>query len=72
MLASLGGVRFLDTDLGTENNPILFERCDLKSSKLRFCNLRDVEIQDSDITGMKIDNIPVEKLLEAYYQVNEE
>ncbi|WP_407701990.1 pentapeptide repeat-containing protein [Viridibacillus soli] len=71
-MATLGGVRFVDTDLGAENNPILFERCDLNGSKLSHCNLRDVEIQESDIIGMKIDNIPVEKLLEAYYQVNEE
>ncbi|ETT86858.1 GNAT family N-acetyltransferase [Viridibacillus sp. FSL R5-0477] len=69
LLASLGGVHFKDTDLGKENNPILFERCDLKGSKLSHCNLKDVEIQNSEITGMKIDNILVEELLEAYYQV---
>ncbi|WJE84287.1 hypothetical protein QRE67_26840 (plasmid) [Bacillus sp. DX3.1] len=67
---ALDGVRFVDTSLGNEGNPITFERCDLKGSKINNSNLRNVEIQQSDITGMKINNIPVAELLELYYQVN--
>lgn len=69
-LVTLDGVRFVDTSLGDEGNPITFERCDLKGSKINNSNLRNVEIQQSDITGMKINNIPVEDLLELYYHVN--
>lgn len=69
-LVTLDGVRFVDTSLGDEGNPITFERCDLKGSKINNSNLRNVEIKQSDITGMKINNIPVEDLLELYYHVN--
>ncbi|MDM5188782.1 GNAT family N-acetyltransferase [Bacillus sp. DX4.1] len=69
-LVTLDGVRFVDTSLGDEGNPITFERCDLKGSKINNSNLRNVEIQQSDITGMKINNIPVADLLELYYHVN--
>ncbi|MEX0139236.1 GNAT family N-acetyltransferase [Bacillus nitratireducens] len=69
-LVTLEGVRFIDTSLGDEGNPITFERCNLKGSKIKNSNLRNVEIQQSDITGMKIDDIPVADLLELYYHVN--
>lgn len=69
-LVTLDGVRFVDTSLEDEGNPITFERCDLKGSKIINSNLRNVEIQQSDITGMKINNIPVADLLELYYRVN--
>lgn len=70
ILVTLGGVSFIDTNLGDENMPISFERCDLEGSKFSNSNLRNVEIQKSDLTGMKIDNVPVEKLIDAYYQLN--
>ncbi|MEI4770110.1 GNAT family N-acetyltransferase [Psychrobacillus sp. FJAT-51614] len=70
VLVTLGGVSFIDTNLGEESKPISFERCDLEGSKISNSNLRNVVIQKSDMTGMKIDNIPVEELLEAYYQLN--
>ncbi|EJS46631.1 GNAT family N-acetyltransferase [Bacillus nitratireducens] len=69
-LVTLEGVRFIDTSLGDEGNPITFERCNLKGSKIKNRNLRNVEIQQSDITGMKINDIPVADLLELYYHVN--
>ncbi|MEI2311965.1 GNAT family N-acetyltransferase [Bacillus nitratireducens] len=69
-LVTLEGVRFIDTSLGDEGNPITFERCNLKGSKIKNSNLRNVEIQQSDITGMKINDIPVADLLELYYHVN--
>ena len=62
VFVTLGGVRFIDTDLGEENMPISFERCDLEGSKFSNSNLRNVEIQKSDLTGMKIDDVPVEDL----------
>lgn len=70
IFVTLGGVRFIDTNLGDEDLPISFERCDLEGSKFSNSNLRNVDIQKSDLTGMKIDDVPVEELFEAYYQLN--
>lgn len=70
IFVTLGGVSFIDTNLGDENMPISFERCDLGGSKFSNSNLKNVEIQNSDLTGMTIDNVPVEKLIDAYYQLN--
>lgn len=67
-LVTLGGVRFIDTNLGDDKEPLSFERCDLQGTKISNSNLRNLQIIDSDITGMTIDNIQVEKLLEVYYQ----
>lgn len=69
-LVNLGGVSFIDTNLGEENMPISFERCDMEGSTFSNSNLRNVEIHNSDLTGMKIDNVPIEKLLEAYHRLN--
>lgn len=65
---TLGGVRFIDTNLGDDKEPLSFERCDLQGTKISNSNLRNLQITDSDISGMTINNIPVEKLLEVYYQ----
>ena len=70
VFVTLGGVRFTDTDLGEENRPISFERCNLEGSTFSNSNLRNVEIQKSDLTGMKIDGVPVDDLIDAYYQLN--
>ncbi|MBD3843044.1 MAG: GNAT family N-acetyltransferase [Campylobacterales bacterium] len=67
-LVTLGGVRFIDTNLGDDKEPLSFERCDLQGTKISNSNLRNLQIKDSDISGMTMDNIPVEKLLEVYYQ----
>jgi uncharacterized protein YjbI with pentapeptide repeats len=67
---SLSGVRFTDTNLGKENEPISFDRCDLEGSKIKDCNLKNVQIETSDLAGMKINNIPVEELLELYERVH--
>lgn len=67
-LVTLGGVRFIDTNLGDDKEPLSFERCDLQGTKISNSNLRNLQIIDSDITGMTINNIPVEKLLEVYYK----
>ncbi|UYX54697.1 GNAT family N-acetyltransferase [Bacillus thuringiensis] len=69
-LVTLGGVQFKDTSLEEGKESISFERCDLEGSKVINCNLKNVEIQNSDITGMKINNIAVEELLELYNRVN--
>ena len=65
---TLGGVRFLDTTLGDQQEPLSFERCELQGTQISNSNLRNVQITNSDLTGMTIDHIPVEKLLEAYYR----
>lgn len=67
---TLSGVHFIDTNQGNEKNPMSFERCDLEGGKVTNCNLRNVEIDACEMEGMKINNIPVEELLEAYAHVN--
>lgn len=67
-LVSLDGVHFHDTNLGEERNPILFERCDLSGSHIRSCNLANVNIQLCEMSGMRINDIPIEELLTAYYR----
>lgn len=67
-LVTLAGVRFMDTNLGDEKRPISFERCDLQGTAIKNSSLRNMRITDCDIAGMTIDDIPVEKLLEVYYQ----
>lgn len=69
IFVTLGGVSFIDANLGEENKPITFERCDLEGSKFSKCNLRNVEILKSDCNGIKIDNVPVDELFKAYYQL---
>jgi GNAT superfamily N-acetyltransferase len=56
LFVTLDGMRFVDTSLEDETKPLSFERC----------NLRNTEIKDCDITGMKINGIAVEELLAAY------
>lgn len=63
---TLAGVQFIDTNLGEDEKPLFFERCDLQGTKISSSNLRNLQITDSDITGMTINNISVEKLLEVY------
>ncbi|CAN7407653.1 GNAT family N-acetyltransferase [Rossellomorea sp. LjRoot5] len=63
---TLGGVHVHDTNLGEKNEPIRFERCDFHGSKFDNCNLNHAEISNSDVTGMKINGISVEDLMEAY------
>ena len=70
-LVSLGGVHVHDTNIGDGSEPIKFERCDLRGSKIQNCNLSNVHISDSDITGMKINGICVKDLLEAYTLIQE-
>lgn len=70
IFVTLGGVNFIDTNLGDKNMPISFDRCDLEGSKFSNSNLRNVEIQNSDLSGMKIDNVPVEDLIDAFYQLS--
>jgi hypothetical protein len=67
-LVTLAGVRFMDINLGDDKEPISFERCDLQGTTIKNSSLRNMQVADCDITGMTIDGIPVEKLLEVYYQ----
>ncbi|MGM0863239.1 MAG: GNAT family N-acetyltransferase [Bacillota bacterium] len=61
-----GGVYVHDTTLGEEDEPVRFERCDLKGSQFKGCNLNNVELVDCETEGMRINNILVKDLLEAY------
>lgn len=70
IFTTLSGVRFVDTNLGDEQQPLSFERCDLSGSQIDSCNLMNVHIQNSELKGMTINNIPVEELLEAYAKLN--
>ncbi|MEI2663033.1 GNAT family N-acetyltransferase [Rossellomorea sp. LJF3] len=66
---TLGGVRVHDTNLGGKNEPIRFERCDFHGSSFENCQLNHVEMSNCDVTGMKINGISVEELMEAYESV---
>jgi len=68
-LVTLGGVTFSDTNLGQEKEPLLVERCDFTGSTLIDSNLTNVNIVNCELSGMKINDIPIEDLLEAYEQV---
>lgn len=66
---TLGGVQFKDTSLGDEKEPILFDNCDLQDSVIHNSNLKNIEIENCDIAGMKVNGIPMEKLLALYNKV---
>ncbi|UII58238.1 GNAT family N-acetyltransferase (plasmid) [Cytobacillus spongiae] len=66
---TLGGVHIHDTTLGVGDEPMKFERCELKGSRFQNCNMTNVELSDCDLRGMKINGILVKDLLEAYTQV---
>lgn len=68
-LVTLGGVQFKNTSLGDEKESILFDNCDLEGTVIHNSNLKDIEIENCDITGMKINGIPIEKLLALYNKV---
>ncbi|OTX88568.1 GNAT family N-acetyltransferase [Bacillus thuringiensis] len=68
-LVTLGGVQFKNTRLGDEKEPIIFDNCDLEGSVIHNSNLKNVEIENCDMTGMKVNGIPIEKLLALYNKV---
>ncbi|OMF54908.1 GNAT family N-acetyltransferase [Paenibacillus sp. FSL R5-0490] len=68
MHVTLSGVLFADTNLRDGENPISFNRCNLEGSKITNCCLKNVEISESSMSGMKINGIPVEELLRVYEQ----
>ncbi|HDR4112208.1 TPA: GNAT family N-acetyltransferase, partial [Bacillus anthracis] len=68
-LVILGGVQFKDTSLGENKYPISFNRCDLEGSTISSSNLKNMEIENCDIAGMKVNSIPMEKLLALYNKV---
>jgi uncharacterized protein YjbI with pentapeptide repeats len=52
----------------TAKLPIKFENCELNGSVISKCSLKNVEIVDCDIEGLKINGILVKDLLEAYHK----
>lgn len=63
---TFGGVYVHDTTLEEEDEPVRFERCELIGSKFKSCNLNNVELIDCETEGMRINNILVKDLLDAY------
>ena len=49
--------------------PILFDNCDLQGSVIHNSNLKNIEIENCDIAGMKVNGIPMEKLFALYNKV---
>lgn len=47
-------------------DPVTFRNSDLSTARFERCNLSGVDIRDCDLTGMRIDGVSVEELLEAY------
>ncbi|CKI50475.1 Uncharacterised protein [Streptococcus pneumoniae] len=63
---TLGGVQFKNTSLGDEKEPIVFDKCDLEGSTISNSNLKNIEIENCNIVGMKLNGIPIENLLNLY------
>ena len=68
-LVTLGGVQFKNTSLGDEKEPIVFDKCDLECSTISNSNLKNIEIENCDIVGMKLNGILIENLLDLYNKV---
>lgn len=54
----------------TAGQPIRFEHCNLRGSRISNCDLSHIEILDCELEGMKINGIPVEELLKNYHCSN--
>lgn len=54
----------------TAGQPIRFEHCELRGSRISNCDLSHVEISDCELKGMKINGILVEELLKSYQNKN--
>ena len=68
-LVTLGGVQFKNTSLGDEKESILFDNRASNGTVINNSNSKNIEIENCDITGMKINGIPIEKLLALYNKV---
>ncbi|MGD7010201.1 GNAT family N-acetyltransferase [Metabacillus sp. 84] len=63
---TMGGVQFKDTSLDGNETPLTFERCDLAGVRMAGCSLKGAEIDQCDVSDMKINGISVQALFEAY------
>ncbi|MFE6074755.1 GNAT family N-acetyltransferase [Paenibacillus sp. NPDC057886] len=63
---ALDGVHFQDTHLGKDSVPMRWEHCDLKGSHFNDCDLSDVQLEQCQVAGMKINGVAIEELLAAY------
>ncbi|MEK3853803.1 GNAT family N-acetyltransferase [Cytobacillus sp. FSL H8-0458] len=68
MHVTLSGVQFAETNLRGGEDPISFNGCNLEGSKITNSCMKNVEISESSISGMKINGIRVEELLRVYEQ----
>ncbi|WP_314591838.1 sigma-70 family RNA polymerase sigma factor [Paenibacillus terrigena] len=62
--SAMGGANF--HHIKQEGKGNRFDSCELQGTTFVQCNLANVDIQDCDITGMKINGIPIEELLKHY------
>ncbi|MEK4054690.1 pentapeptide repeat-containing protein [Paenibacillus sp. FSL F4-0087] len=63
---AMDGVHFQDTHLGQDRVPMRWEHCDLKGSHFNDCDLSDVQLEQCQVAGMKINGVAIEELLAAY------
>ncbi|WP_440114581.1 GNAT family N-acetyltransferase [Paenibacillus sp. QZ-Y1] len=64
--AALDGVHFRDTHLGPDSVPMQWAHCDLSGSRFSDCNLTNVQLDQCQVAGMKINGVAIEELLAAY------
>lgn len=64
--AALDGVQFQDTHLGPDSVPTQWAHCDLSGSRFSDCNLTNVQLDQCQVAGMKINGVAIEELLAAY------
>ncbi|WP_409344064.1 pentapeptide repeat-containing protein [Paenibacillus sp. MBLB4367] len=57
-------------EAGTEGwinvDPVVFRSSDLSEAVFEHCKLRNVDLRDCDVEGMRINGIPLEELLDVY------
>jgi uncharacterized protein YjbI with pentapeptide repeats len=53
-------------DPNAKQRPLKFEDCDLNGSEIINCDLSDVTLRDCNTTGMTINGVLVDDLLQAY------
>lgn len=70
-----GEVSRFEEEAGTDGwinvEPVRFLTSDLSKAVFESCNLKDVELIDCHVEGMRINGIPVEELLRSYAEKKE-
>ena len=53
-------------DPAARQRPLIFEDCFLAGSRISNCNLTDVELTDCNTSGMKINGVRIDDMIDAY------